>query len=206
MQVDVYQQRYLAHQARKKLMFTNPDEILTDKFRRYSAHEQNALFSMMESRRSQRIFNKESITEDEVKTIYELIRKSPSSCDRQAIISRIVETRDHKDLLSGLLVGGIGWIHRADKIFLLFADMRAYKSESERKYMPYLDAGVVVQQTYLACEAMNIGCCYVNPNIREKNEGFFKERFAFDTFDYQFCGALALGKYDKKIINPHKHE
>jgi nitroreductase len=63
--------------------------------------------------------------------------------------------------------------------------------------MPYLDAGVIIQTVYLATEALNIGCCYVNPNIREENKEFFKKRFKIEG-DVLFCGALVLGKYNLK--------
>ena len=75
--------------------------------------------------------------------------------------------------------------------------MDCYKNPAERDFMPYLDAGVIIQTAYLTCEALNYGVCFVNPNIRPENQEFFKQRFGIKE-NQLFCGALALGKYDKK--------
>ena len=62
--------------------------------------------------------------------------------------------------------------------------------------MPYLDAGVIVQQVYLACTELDIGCCYVNPNMRNNHAKFFEETFMPNP-DHRFCGAMALGYKEK---------
>jgi len=165
-------------------------------YKSYTLDDRETFLRILKNRRSQRIFNRESIAEREIFTIVESIDLTPSSCDRQGITYAVYNNRDAKDLLGGLLVGGVGWVHRADMIVLLFADMKAYKNPAERANMPYLDAGVVVQQVYLTAEALNIGCCFVNPNIRDGNKDFFNKKF--NQAQHLFCGALALGKYDKK--------
>jgi len=192
MEKDVYQERYLNHQQRKANILMN--SYGTKNFRKYTNVEREIFFEMLNTRCSQRGFNKEDI---DLKTLLWAIDKSPSSCDRKGVGIRVIGERDDKDLLSGLLVGGVGWVNRAHTILLLVADMEAYKSPAERDFMPYLDAGVMVQTGYLACEAMNIGCCFVNPNVREENQELFRERFGFGDSEV-FCGALAIGAYDKK--------
>ena len=72
--------------------------------------------------------------------------------------------------------------------------MNAYKSPAEKDFMPYLDAGVVIQQVYLTAEADNIACCYINPNIREEHKEFFNK--IFNQEQRLYCGALALGSYE----------
>ena len=167
-------------------------------YKKYTKKQRDAFFAILEGRKSQRVYNREPITQSELVKTLEMIDKAPSSCGRQGIVYEIHNDRDSKDLLGGLLVGGVGWINRADTIILLFADMLAYKNPAERSNMPYLDAGVIIQQVYLVAEAFNIGCCYVNPNIREQNKDFFNDRF--NKKEHLFCGALILGKYDKKAI------
>ncbi|MPM97261.1 hypothetical protein SDC9_144434 [bioreactor metagenome] len=60
--------------------------------------------------------------------------------------------------------------------------------------MPFLDTGFLAMNAYLACESINIGCCYINPNIREENKEIFRKKFGKKTF----CGALAIGHYNNK--------
>lgn len=173
MKKDKYQKRYEAHQKRKK----------------------SQLISLLDSRTSQRVYNNRDIGIEETNWLLHNMAKVPSSCNRQAIRAMLIIGRTEKEFLSGILVGGVGWIHRAKLIILLFAEMDAYKAEGEKEYMPYIDAGVVVANAYLVCEDMKLGCCYVNPNIRTINLPIFNERFAQGR---KFVGALALGYYDKK--------
>jgi len=188
---DKYQERYLSHQRRKAEMFTST--YGTDKFKVYNKKEQGVFIEVLKSRRSQRAFNRVPV---DIKPILELAEYRPSSCDRRSVQIKVVESRDEKDLLGGLLVGGTGWVHRADKILLFLAWKDAYKSPTEKEFMSYIDAGVLAQTLYLICEAMNVGACYINPNVRESNKTFFHEKFIPE--GYQYVGCMALGHYDLK--------
>lgn len=126
--------------------------------------------------------------------LMKLADTAPSSCDRKGVKIEVIENRHDKEILSGLLVGGVGWIHRANKILLLFANLEAYKAPGEKTFMPYLDAGFQGMTVYMAAEALGLGCCFVNPNIRQENKRFFQTRFGGK--DKLFCGALAIGKYE----------
>ena len=192
METDIYQERYLKHQERKKEILTN--NYGTKDFDIYTKKEQEGFFKILKNRCSQRAFNKEEI---DLTTIFWAIETAPSSCNRHGVLIESITERDEKDLLSGLLVGGVGWANRANTILLLKADMDCYKSPAERDFMPYLDAGVLIQTIYLTCEAMNYGACYVNPNVREENQEFFKERFGIKENEV-FCGAMVIGKFDLK--------
>jgi len=174
MKKDIHQKRYSKHQAKKK----------------------GQLIEILQSRVSQRIFNNEPITGAEIMNITKAMAEVPNSCSRQSVYATVISDRIQKELLGGLLVGGVGWINRADKILLLFANGDAYKAPGEIKFMPYLDAGAVLMACYLICEDMNIGVCFANPNIRKQYKKYFTENF--NKGELIFCGALAIGKYDKK--------
>jgi nitroreductase len=166
--MDKYQKRYFEHQNRKK----------------------DLLISIIKKRHSDRFFSDNIIDEKIVAELVKSIEYCPSSCNRKAVEIKIVSDKDLKNLLGGILVGGIGWIHRASNILLIFAEQKAYKANNEINYMPYLDAGVIIQQLYLVSETLNLKCCFVNPNIRSFNIKHFKEIFG----DKIFCGAFAIGK------------
>lgn len=168
---DPYQERYLAHQARKK-------EILK---------------RIIEERHSDRVFSDEDIPRSVIEEIVATTDLCPSSCDRHGVHVTIVDQRDDKALLGGILVGGVGWINRAKYVLLLMGDPLAYKAGDEATYMPYLDAGVMVQQLGLATTAYDLAGCYVNPNIREQNIKHFHDIFG----EGIFCGAYAIGKPEK---------
>jgi len=190
---DKYQERYLAHQKRKADILKSV--YGTKDFKKYNEEEQNIFIEILKSRRTQRAFNRDSVS---IEKILELADFRPSSCDRRSIQIKVIESRDEKDLLGGLLVGGTGWVHRADKVLLFLAWKDAYKSPAEKEFMSYIDAGFLAQTLYLICEAMNVGAAYINPNIREENKAFFHERFVPEGF--QYVGSMAVGHYDLKHI------
>ena len=166
--VDEYQKRYIEHQIRKK----------------------ESLMNLMRARHSDRIFSDKEISSKELSLIIEMANLAPSSCNRKAVSIKVVQCRDDKALLGGLLVGGVGWIHKAESIFLFVANKNAYKEKLQ--FMPYLDCGFVAEQIYLICTAMDIKCCFVNPNIREDNYKYFADRFLLE--DEMFLGTMAIGK------------
>jgi nitroreductase len=192
---DKYQERYSKHQQRKQESLTST--FGKKHFKKYTNKEQKTFFQILNNRCSQRVFNDEEITTPELKAILDALETAPSSCNRKAVEYRIITNRQDKEILSGLLVGGVGWVYRGQVILLLLAQMEAYKNPAERDSMPYLDAGTVIQTAYLSAAALNIGCCFVNPNIREKNEEFFRERFNIGDEEL-FCGAIVLGHFSRK--------
>ncbi|HUX30111.1 MAG TPA: nitroreductase family protein [Thiobacillus sp.] len=177
---DVYQQRYLAHIARKRHAIGLDAGV-------------RSFWDVVVTRHSQRAFTGRALEPHVMDAIYEAIRLAPSSCNRQAIVVRPLD-RGHGEGLASLLVGGAGWLDDAAVVLLLFADMKAYKSPAEVDFMPYLDAGFVAQSIYLVAEALGVGACFVNPNIREANKGAFNEEY--NQAGLRFCGAMALGYYD----------
>lgn len=164
---DVYQQRYAAHQARKR-------EVLR---------------RLLEERHSERVFGEREVTEDDLASVMEAMVSAPSSCGRHAMVVTTVRGRDGLALLGGLLVGGVGWIHRAPVVLLFHADPLAYKAGNEVEWMPYLDAGVMVGMMQLAATSTGLVSCFVNPNIRERNRAHFEATFGSGVY----CGALAVG-------------
>lgn len=200
--MDKFQPRYLTHQERKKRILSG--EATDFKSVVFSISETAVFEKLVRERSSKRIFNGEKIEGIELSFIKNAIINTPSSCNRQATQVMIVNDETKKAELQELLVGGAGWIGKADTILLLMADMEAYKSPAEVDFMPYLDAGFIGMSVYYAAEAINLGCCFVNPNVREEN----KERFskAFNEKGYRFCGAIALGHYNKRPMRIKKSE
>lgn len=180
---DVHQDRYLEHLLRKRQAIEEPR--LARNF-----------WDVLSSRRSQRTFNGRLVKSDVRKALFEAVRLAPSSCNRQAIVVSTAAMREDLERLDSLLVGGRGWLGEAALGILLFADMSAYKSPAEVDFMPYLDAGCVIENLYLAAEALGLGACYVNPNIREENRKAFQEDY--NDKGLLFCGLMAFGYYDAR--------
>jgi len=178
---DKYQERYLAHQEKKKEQL------------QYSKGEKpKPITDPIRQRRSQRLFNTKPITDSDLLAILDAARYAPNSCNRHGIRLKVVSDRADKSLLSGILVGGVGWVHRAQHIALFFADPEAYKSPNEKEFMHYCDVGFTAMNMWLMAEQRGIGACYINPNCSHKD---ILARYGSGIF----CGALALGHYDVRV-------
>ena len=81
---DIFQDRYLEHQERKQKY-----ECLEDY--KHDKGQLLTLINIMDKRRSQRIFNDEEISQNEIDLINFSIINSPSSCNRQAVYLKEVE-------------------------------------------------------------------------------------------------------------------
>ena len=196
--IDIYQERYLAHQKRKKAILEGKHEKATITQLGWDGNFRE----VVNSRKSQRTFSDEVISNYEWIFIRDCLSRTPSSCNRQAVKIMVIENAGGKFWIEKYLVGGVNWISKADKILLLFADMTAYKNQAEVSFMPYLDAGFIGMTAYYAAESIGAGCCFVNPNIREENKESFNGMF--NQKGFLFCGAIALGYYNDRAIKPNK--
>lgn len=195
-----YQQRYEKHQARKKKQLTNSASMnKAGSFR--SVVRVGDMLNILRHRRSQRVFitppSVSGLNDRAMELLFHSANIAPSSCDRHGIRIRVVRDRREKELLSGLLVGGVGWIHRAEVIFLFLADKRAYVSPNEKEFMHYCDVGFTAMSMWLTAESMGLGACYVNPNLVDADV-FYSKFGSIESPDNIgiFCGALAIGSYD----------
>lgn len=178
--VDAYQRRYLDHQARKR----------------------EVLIEIMRERHSDRMYDARQVEDGVRAQVREAIGLVPSSCNRRGVRAVEVDGRDELALLGGLLVGGVGWIHRAPWVLLLFADPVAYKAGREVEFMPFLDAGCVIQQVMLRATSLGLATAYANPNVRETNRAHFSATFGQGIF----CGALAIGHPHPDSLDRAHHE
>lgn len=171
--MDRFQKRYIKHQENKK------KELETKKnteLKEYKDGIVKDLIDIMVYRKSRRIF-KRKISINEIDFIIKTGETAPSSCNRHGI-----EIKEAPKKLIPLLIGGKGWCDKAT-VLAFYADMKCYKSEYEKGFMPYLDTGFIAQNIYLICEAKGLKCCFINPNTHNK----YKSKKLL-------CGAMAIGK------------
>lgn len=182
--VDEFQSRYLAHQ-------THP------------GGKRDELIALIKERHSNRRFDDRQVAESELDTLLDALRHCPSSCDRFGVRVKVVQDRDDKALLNGLLVGGTGWIYRTPTVLMLFANREAYKggdNGDEVDYNSYLDAGVMAQTAMLVATSIGLHTAFINPQVRAKDRDYFYQRFSpWDNSLY--CGAIAIGYPHKEVIH-----
>lgn len=174
MEQDKYQKRYINHQLEKKA----------------------ELIKIMKDRHSNRRFSDEEVKQEVIDELLKVVDLAPSSCDRKAIKVKVITDRDQKALLGGILVGGVGWIHRAPAILLITADPAAYKAGKEIDFMPFLDGGIVSQQLALAATALGVHGCFANPNIRDFNLDHYHKIFGPEILTMAFAVGYPLKDED----------
>jgi nitroreductase len=169
--VDKFQKNYLRHQEYKKLTLTG--KIKEPKLIGYTREEKKAVIKVIKKRRSRRIYNRGV----NISSILKIAGYAPSSCARRG-----VEAKKLPIYMMNALIGAREW-HKKGSVIGLYANPVAYKSEWEKEYMPYLDAGVMAQTILIYCEVKGYKACFINPNTHGKYKG-----------KKIFCGAIAIGK------------
>lgn len=172
---------------------TVPPEVFDDHYQaRYTAHQErkrHTLIEIMRQRHSDRMYAPRPVSEQDRAAIREAADLAPSSCDRRGVTTTEVYDRDRLALLGGLLVGGVGWVHRAPVVFLLIADPVAYKAGNEVEFMPFLDAGAMAENMMLRATDIGLATAFINPSIRDTNRDHFRAVFG----EGVFCGAVVAG-------------
>lgn len=176
--MDEFQSRYLAHQSHK-------------------GGKRDELIALVKERHSNRRFSDEQVDDKTLEAILDSLRHCPSSCDRFGTRVKIVRDRNEKTLLSGLLVGGVGWIYRAPIVLMLWANKDAYKggeNGDEVNYNSYLDGGIMAQTAMLVATSLGLHTAIVNPQVRKENQRIFYERFKPKEWDnVLYCCSVAIG-------------
>lgn len=179
---DEFQARYLAHQS-------------------HPGGKRDELIALVKERHSNRRFDDKQVDSELLGKLLDTLRHCPSSCDRFGVRVKVIQDRDDKALLNGLLVGGTGWIYRAPTVLMLFANKNAYKggeNGDELNYNSYLDAGIMAQTAMLVATSLGLHTALANPQVRSADRDYFYERFG--NSDLVFCGAIALGYPHPEII------
>lgn len=183
--LDEFQSRYVAHQS-------------------HPGGKRDELIALVKERHSNRRFDDKQVEPEMVDKILDTLRHCPSSCDRFGTRVKVVQHRDDKALLNGLLVGGTGWIYRAPTVLMLFANPEAYKggdNGDEVNYNSYIDAGVMAQTAMLVATSLGLHTAFVNPQVRTQDREYFYKRFKPSSWQKSmFCGAVVIGYPHKDVI------
>jgi nitroreductase len=117
------------------------------------------LMSLMRQRRSRRIFIDTPLTDSEKTAICQAAQYAPSSCNRQTLYLIFVEERELKKFIASTIPGGCQFFSQAPCILLLISDAGDYRYPEDRM-VPFIEGAAAVQNIYLLCETMGLGCCW----------------------------------------------
>jgi nitroreductase len=117
------------------------------------------LMKLIRQRRSRRIFIDTPLTDSEKIAICQAAQYAPSSCNRQTLYLIFVEEPELKGFVASTIPGGHQFFSRAPCILLLISDAGDYRYPEDRM-VPFIEGAAAVQNIYLLCETMGLGCCW----------------------------------------------
>lgn len=117
------------------------------------------LMKLIRQRRSRRIFVDTPLTDSEKIAICRAAQYAPSSCNRQTLYLIFVEDRQLKEFVASTIPGGCQFFSQAPCILLLISDAGDYRYPEDRM-VPFIEGAAAIQNIYLLCETMHLGCCW----------------------------------------------
>jgi nitroreductase len=117
------------------------------------------LMALMQQRRSRRIFTDTPLTNDEKSAICRAALTAPSSCNRQPLHLIFVEDTELKRFVASTIPGGYQFFSQAPCILLIISDAGDYRYPEDRM-VPFIEGAAAIQNIYLLCETMGLGCCW----------------------------------------------
>jgi len=156
---------------------------------------------LIRSRRSRRIFENVPLTLEEKNLICEAAQQIPSSCNRQTLYLIFVENPSLKEFISATIPGGYQFFSRAPCILLLLSDAGDYRYPDDRM-VPYIEGAAAIQNIYLLCETMGLGCCWGSYTSfgSVKNEREVRQKLNIPN-NYLIVASLAIGKSRQFVCN-----
>ncbi len=157
------------------------------------------LMSLIRQRRSRRIFIDTPLTDAEKAAICQVAQSAPSSCNRQTLYLIFVEDSELKKFVASTIPGGCQFFCKAPCILLLISDAGDYRYPEDRM-VPFIEGAAAVQNIYLLCETMGLGCCWGSytsfGSVARENEVREKLKIP-DT--HLIVASLAIGKSNQFV-------
>lgn len=115
--------------------------------------------SFAKSRHSVRNFSDEKISDECLKSVFELAQTAPSACNRQSVRVHIYDGDAKKKILK-LQNGNRGWGNMADKVFIVTSEQTAWDGYFTKA--AYLDGGIYTMNLLYALHYYGICACCLN--------------------------------------------
>ena len=161
----------------------------------------DSLMKLIKNRRSRRVFTQVPLSQAERLLITEAALNVPSCCNRQPLELIFVEERGLKSLIADTIPGGRQFFYNAPCILILIADGRDYNYPEDR-VNPYAEAGAAIQNIYLLCETIGLGCCWGSYNSFGSVRSEYKVRQKLKIPEsYIIVGSVALGRSTQSICS-----
>lgn len=126
------------------------------------------LLKLAKGRHSVRWFLQQPVPREEIDKAVSLAGLSPSACNRQPFVFRILDDRGLVQRVGALSMGTTGYCDNIPVIIAVVGRLRAYFSERDR-HLIYIDASLASMALVLALETLGLSSCCLNwPDVEEQ--------------------------------------
>lgn len=124
-----------------------------------------ALYLLMQQRRSVRWFTEEPVPTDLVAQAIQMASQAPSACNRQPFFVKMSQVPAQAASIAKLAMGTSGFAENIRCLCVIVGDQSCYEAERDR-HVIYVDGGLFAMQLMLALETLGLSSCPINwPDI-----------------------------------------
>lgn len=120
--------------------------------------------ALTNARCSVRNFSSKQIDDQNILKAIDLIRRTPSVCNRPTTKIYAYSDEERKRKILALQNGNRGFGHTASHVFIVTADLRCFNGSKERN-QSFIDGGLTAMSLVYALQSQGIGTCFLNWSV-----------------------------------------
>lgn len=149
--------------------------------------------NFIKSRHSIRHFGSEAVDVELLREAIQIAQYTPSACNRQGWVIRIVESKDAIDTILENQNGNRGFGHEIDKLVMITCDVRAFQKNREL-FQPYIDGGMYAQSVLNALYYKGIGAIPLSASLAGSQEKKIRKKVGINKSEV-FILFIGVGTY-----------
>jgi nitroreductase len=139
----------------------SPSRQLNSNVEKYFGHVHDDFFEFSSSRRSVRNYSEQSIPIDLMKSVVDLSRNTPSSCNRQGSRVHVFTDIEQINRILSIQTGNRGFGHLVDKLIIVTGDL-AYNYNVYERNQVYVDGGMMAMNLLYSLHYHKVVTCPLN--------------------------------------------
>jgi nitroreductase len=161
-------------------------------------------YEFSKSRVSVRDFSDEPVDVSIINKALNLARHTPSACNRQSWRTRVIDSKQMKNVVLQNQNGNEGYGQNLDKIILITTDSRSFAKPRERK-QAYIDGGLYSMNLLYALHYYGVACISLSAALNNKQENIIRKALNVSLAE-NFIMFIGLGSYKDEFKVPMSHK
>ncbi|BCR36089.1 nitroreductase family protein [Mariniplasma anaerobium] len=145
------------------------------------------------SRRSVREFSDKKVDTDDIMAAIDLARNTPSACNRQGWIVRLIEDKTKMDIISDNQNGNTSFGDKLDKYLVITSNLEAFARPRER-FQPFIDGGMYAMNLLYSLHYYGIATVPLSASLSLIQEKTIRNKLDIGDSEYIIM-FIGLGNY-----------